>query len=100
MVEHLADAGAPLVVDETDFFAKALHNHGVAGALDVGGHTAARVAQADESYGFHINYTVLGSVSSLATPREVTFTRRGNCSAERRGCMMGRALATGRREEI
>ena len=68
MVEHLADAGAPLVVDETGFFANALHNHGVAGALDVGGHAAARVAQADESYGFHINYTVLGSVSSLATP--------------------------------
>ena len=39
----------------------------IAGALDVGGH-AARVAQADESYGFHINYTLLGSVSSLATP--------------------------------
>ena len=40
----------------------------IAGALDVGGHAAARVAQADESYGFHINYTLLCSVSSLATP--------------------------------
>ena len=67
-MEHLADAEAPLVVDETGFFAKALHSHGVADALDVGGHAAARVAQADESYGFHINYTLLCSVSSLATP--------------------------------
>ena len=67
-MEHLADAEAPLVVDETGFLAKVLHNNGVAGALDVGGHATAPVAQADESYGFHINYTLLCSVSSLATP--------------------------------
>ena len=77
VVEHLADAGVPLVVDETVFLAKVLHNHGVAGALDVGGHAAAHVTQADESYGFYINYTLLGSVSSLATPARSCFYEAG-----------------------
>ena len=76
-MERLADAEAPLVVDETGFFAKALHNHGVAGALDVGGHTAAHVTQADESYGFHITYTHLSSVNSLATLARSCFCEAG-----------------------
>ena len=67
-MEHLADAEALMVVDETGFLAKVLHNNGVAGALDVGGHATPLVTQADESCGFHINYTLLFSVSSLATP--------------------------------
>ena len=68
VVEHLPMLGRLWWWTRPGFFAKALHNHGVAGALNVGGYAAARVAQADESYGFHINYTALGSVSSLATP--------------------------------
>ena len=76
-MERLADAEAPLVVDETGFLAKALHNHGVAGALDVGRRAAAHVTQADESYGFHINYTLLRSVNSLATLARSCFCEAG-----------------------
>ena len=49
----LARRAPPSKRGSAGLLAQVIDDHGVAGPLDVGGHAAAHVAQADESYGFH-----------------------------------------------
>ena len=49
----VGETGAAVQQREGGFFAQVVDNHGVAGALNVGGHAAAHVAQSDETNSFH-----------------------------------------------